>query len=1009
MTGEWYKQKFGGMNLDKDVRRLQPGEYRMLTNGIPVQSRLSSEPGVDGNIANIVGNTAATAATAYLPTGGTNRVVGSLEDRVGDRAFWFVANTTPDYDSIYQYTTSGGIVLIMRNTLLGLSSATFVSADIVGDLLTYTTNLGDIIQINIADAIAGGIYTPLLNEIALIRMAPQAPLTLTPTGTSRSVNNIRYNTFQFYHRLVYRDNAYSPFGPVSQAVQSGATIDAIDVVTATAGIPATATKIEYGFKINGGNELTIYRSDDLPLSSSSHRFYNDTNLETVPDAEAVKWYDSVPLKAKALKFHENRLFAFGNTEGYTLTGAQLTGATAGITAGTGHVLKDDSVYGVAVQFHDWAGRIIGARKVGDVTVTRRNSGTGSLPSNKILVDLSAVATANIPSDAYSFSVLRTKNKSTSFFISSVSADVFYRTVKSDETASYDKTFASSFEQIYVDLTNLLKLEMGYTFSEGDRLKLWRSDGTTVLDLPITGQEGHYIIATHSEVTTATADLDATTADVLIFEIYTPKAAGLDLYYEVGHRAAINSPGTGSRAFASTSIIIPGDVYIASRTTLAGTSTAGTGYYIFTAVGYSPTDPDANTYSVRGSWQRPTTGGITFPDQFYSLAVESKSPNWATWADDVGRSVLYNADGSQQIEKKTIRFSNEYIENSRILGVNTFEALNEQALPADNGTPYALAPAEDILVAIFDIEAIALYIGQGFVNTSDGNQFLAKSDQVIGDDRRYSGSFGTMHPSTVITRSGRVYWLDFKKQVVIRRAQDGLTVISDYGISALIATLCEAYASVSASNSRISAGWDPQYECYTLCFYNLAAPTIEDSMTLYFHEKTNHWTCRSDLRPEFFGILFNKQFHFLSGALWIQATEAQYNKFFNTQYNRTLAIEIAPQESLEKIWEAIEVDAESIYVTAGTNEDIVLLYQLPGGTLENRINYLDFRLRGSAWRSSFFRNLNDANFSSVTESKYKSAHNTRGQSAYISITYNGTDRNPMKSISVFYRPSLNTTP
>lgn len=999
------KQEFQRMNLDSDVRGLKRGDYRKLTNGITVTSKGASRNGLDGNVCNIAGNTAQTqGGTAALPTG-SNRVVGALEDRVGGRLFYFVGHAdTPANDAIYQYVQGSGITLVMRSVLFGFSSATFVSADIVGDLLTFTTGLGEILQINVADAIAGGIYTPALEQVTLIKRGPQVPLTLTPTGASRTVNNIRYNTFQFYHRFIYRDNAYSVFSPVSQALQTtGSSIDAIDVLTPTANIPVTATKVEYAFKKNGTNELTIYRSDTLPLGTGSHRFYNDTNLETVPDSETTSWFDSVPLKSKALKFHENRLFLFGNTEGYTLTGSPLSEATAGTTDGTGAVLKDDSVYGVAVQFYDEPGRIIGLRKVTDVTTPKRDVGATGPDSKKITVDLSMVATANIPEEAYHYSVLRTKNKSVSHFISSVTADIWFRKELADGTYEYlhGNLAATSgrYPEILIDLANLTTLDMGYTFNDGDRLRIWSSNGD-VAEYSIIGQEGKWAIARYIDDGKIALSTTAR-GDISVFEIYTPKTNDVELYYEVGHRAAINAPGTGSRAFSSTTVIIPGDVYIAGRSTAEG-STAFGFYKSYAATGFSGSNPDVNTEAFISAT------GPTFPNLFYSMSNAIRNPKWSIWADGVGRSVGYTADGALQIAKKAVRFSNEYIQNSRQLGLNTFGALDEQYLSVDNGTPKALASAGDVLVALFDIESVALYIGEGFISTAEGNQFLAKTDQVIGDDRRYTGGFGTSHPATVVSRDGRVYWLDIKKQAVIRRGQDGLTPISDYGLKSFIGLLCDTYNSLSESNVRLTAGWDPQHECYCLCFFNTAAPTIANSMTLYFHEKSNAWLCRTDLRPEFFGTLFNRQITFLNGALWTQAIESMYNNFFGVQYDRQLDCEIG-QDSLEKIWEAIEVDAEAIYTTAGTNEDVVLLYHIEGGTLQNRINYLDFNLRGSAYRASFFRNLNDASMGSVTESKYKSAHNTRGQSAFLKINYKGTDQNPMKSITVFFRPSMNSTP
>jgi len=96
-----------------------------------------------------------------------------------------------------------------------------------------------------------------------------------------------------------------------------------------------------------------------------------------------------------------------------------------------------------------------------------------------------------------------------------------------------------------------------------------------------------------------------------------------------------------------------------------------------------------------------------------------------------------------------------------------------------------------------------------------NQFLTKTDNVIGDVRRYLGGNGSIHPASVVSRDGKVYFLDARKGQAIRRSQDGLTRISDYGMRGLISTYCNTHATLATS--RIIAGWDPQYDCYGLSF------------------------------------------------------------------------------------------------------------------------------------------------------------------------------------------------
>ena len=110
-----FKQLFQRMELDKDVRSLQPGEYRKLTNGItdpPASSSYTNA--LRGVLHSLFGN----AIVSYSLPAGTNKCIGFLEDRVGNRCFYFVANSTSaTNNSIYQYA-NGSITLVLRGSQL---------------------------------------------------------------------------------------------------------------------------------------------------------------------------------------------------------------------------------------------------------------------------------------------------------------------------------------------------------------------------------------------------------------------------------------------------------------------------------------------------------------------------------------------------------------------------------------------------------------------------------------------------------------------------------------------------------------------------------------------------------------------------------------------------------------------------------------------------------------------------------------------------------------------------
>lgn len=1059
------------MNLDADVRSLQPGEYRKLTNGITVPPASSDYANaLKGVLHSLFGN----AVVSYSLPAGTNVCVGFLEDRVGERAFFFVANSTSAANnSIYQYA-GGSITLVYRSSVLDFVSTDFIDADIYGDTMIFTNGRTETYKIDVALAIAGATYTDpeVLEEITLIKPPPMLPVTLIPGYLSTVLSNrVAGNYFSFFYRYVYENNDYSVFSPSSKCTNSWAdpaiTVDyvtdqnwvlsgltAVDGVTLVAGdrilvvanttesengiytaaagawsratltagdvptetfvlvtsglqrystvwqfvdtgsvtigtddmfwrqidgpnyidvamphtVPATVTKIEYAVRVNGGNELFVYR-EERPAFTTSHDFFNDSYLYTVPDSEAFKWNDSVPLVSESVKIFKNRAFLFNNTEGYAhasdeqvvLTIDSQSPILAAVTdTKTFRARKAGGNYSVGLIFKDFAGRHSGVQCAANISILDSYTTLGNIRVN----------TTGITPPAWAdyFSIAVTKCTNVSYFLKDTTVDVYFYLLKTDGTYTYSKSYGGMTGTM-IDISSLTKNKRGYTFSQGDRVKIYYSPvfgyAPTIIDVDIKAQEGRFIFTrVLSELTLASA------ATNLIFEIYTPRTNTIDEYFEIGQQHAIADMAAGN-------YLLTGDVDVVHR---IGYSDAS----------YSASDPDANSYIANSI--------------NYLESMNAWDTNFDKWVTGFGRSMA-KSDSLEVLKKAYVRFSNEYIQNAAFFGLNTFDALDEYPMPVENGIGLILAKANDVLVAIHETQSASLYIGEGFVNTTNDNNFLAKTDSVIGDDRQYAGGYGCQRKSTVVARKGRIYFLDERQGVVVRRSQDGLTPISDYGVRGLISTLCIAHEALGAS-SRIIGGWDPQYDCYCLSFIDTSGPS---GYTLYFHENSNSWVCLTDERPEFWGIFDKKKIGFLDGALWLQSIETNYNLFFGVQYNRRLEFEISPMQSVVHLWDAVEVDVPSIYSTAGTNEDVLLLYHTNGGTLQTRINYLDFQLKELVYRSSFFRDLNDINFQNTTESKYKSPNQIRGQSAFMVITYNGTDKNVMKSITVFYTPSMNSNP
>jgi hypothetical protein len=1091
------KQTFQKMNLDADVRLLQQGEYRLLENGIPLQPS-SSVGSLRGVISNIFGNEQITNAS--LPSG-TNKVIGFLSDKIGNRAFFFVWNNTASNYCIFQYK-NGIITLVMQSAVLDFASTDIISADIVGDVLFWANHRSDTKRIDVVKAMAGGTYTPTLVELALIKQPPLLPLTLAlEYDATKEANNLAGNYFQFYHRYIYENNDESVFGPCSRTTNSFAypataqsySVDSVSTIynivlsgsqivdgvfyssgvvlltsqtnpvengiwsvnpsgawtrsllangaTTTSnlfvysriydglnnsgtiwkiktpgGVVGTASlvfiridgpnvirvtkqsepssvvikQVDFAVRINGGNELIVYRSEKIGAFSTSHTFINDSYLFTVPDSDSFTWNHSIPLKSRSLNIFKSRLFLFNNTEGYNHTTTTKLGLVASNITPPARLIyssaKSGGVYLVGIVFFDLFRRHSGVKCESSITIPDSAPSLSPTTNYNIFVDTSTVS-SDVPSWATHFSLMVTKCQNYDYFLDGWTVDIYHFYKKENGDFVYDKLItAINSTGTLLDISDRTRNNQGYTFTKGDRVKIYNigasSSYTEIIDVEIIGQEGKFLI------TRVLTELKLSIAlnDNRKYEIYTPKKPISDQFYETGFTFPINQIGVGFFLNGdvennSTPVYLQAAPFIFDGTPVS---------LPVPGLGYSTIQPYNNVYLRY------------FMRHIQSMNIWQK--NYAKWVTQAGRGLVKS--DSRQLGKSTyIRFGQQYIQNANFFGLNVFYALDEYALPLENGHGVALVDAAQVMVAVCEAETASVYIGEAFVNTTDQNNFIAKTDSVVGDTQKYLGGHGCIHPLSIVERNSRVYFLNARKGAIIRRSQDGLTVISEYGVRALVAELCEYHTVEIPNFSRIVATWDPQYDCYVISFVDLSL--TRNPTTLYFHEQGNSWVCKSSEGPDFCGMLEQRKFGFRAGAMWRQSLQSNYNKWFGVQYDRVLNIEQG-SDSLEKVWESLEVDVESIYNSNSSNE--LVMFVIINGALFTQINYKDFVLRGSAWRSAFFRWLGDANFPDQTISKYSSPARPRSQSITLQIFSNvNTNGNPMRSITTFFRRSPNTMP
>lgn len=143
MTLEKKQFTNGGLNTDDEARLLAPNDYRYALN---VRSGSAEDADV-GSITNTKGNT---LISFDLPTG-TNKSMGTYEDKKNKRLLYLVYNSNTDHQILEYDISSNSISLILQSEFIALDSSSPIShINLIDDkLLHWVDNFGDPHKLNI--------------------------------------------------------------------------------------------------------------------------------------------------------------------------------------------------------------------------------------------------------------------------------------------------------------------------------------------------------------------------------------------------------------------------------------------------------------------------------------------------------------------------------------------------------------------------------------------------------------------------------------------------------------------------------------------------------------------------------------------------------------------------------------------------------------------------------------------------------------------------------------------
>ena len=492
--------------------------------------------------------------------------------------------------------------------------------------------------------------------------------------------------------------------------------------------------------------------------------------------------------------------------------------------------------------------------------------------------------------------------------------------------------------------------LNYSFVDGDRMRLIRKmdDGTVYADTYDAAIIGYLSNPKISNVETPGEFLKISkiapfssvdySSKYFVIEIYRSgqqSAGGIgenETFYEFGEQYPILNPETEQRVHGgqvtnqSEDYVTPaefnfyeGDSYFRSRT--VALSETGIG-----------------TFNVQDR---------NFVD-FYTSAVNSIQ----------GRPNLIDENSRPTFFPAVIRFSQAYVPNTNINGLNRFPSVNLFEVDASAGIIKRMGVRDRQLV-IFQEYRTGFSPLFSQIQKDGANNVVVQTDKLLNPVQYYSGNWGIGTASeSLVYFNYSFYFCDTNKGVMLRLSKDGLTPISTiYKINSWGTTQIP----LRTGNYKIYGAYDQKINNY-ICA--LEATDTEPAYTIAFNENANHFESFLSYKPEMMCTLGTLLVTFKNGELYTHDSET-YNNFYNVQYPSTISLLFNSNPQIKKTFNAISYQSNEYWVS-DIEGDILTSNINPQTNLPtiSKLRDFDYELQENVRYAAFLRDINSNTDSNI---------------------------------------------
>jgi len=377
---------------------------------------------------------------------------------------------------------------------------------------------------------------------------------------------------------------------------------------------------------------------------------------------------------------------------------------------------------------------------------------------------------------------------------------------------------------------------------------------------------------------------------------------------------------------------------------------------------------------------PATGSMANGDIYHiTRYVDAGSdqiyPMESMWASDFydsevwGQGKIGLVDNIGKAEVNNIRYSDQFIQATKVNGLNKFQLLNYESVTNKFGRVSAIVEIGHTLRVYLESNGISIPVGRTSYSDATGNDMVVASDKILGVQRIDSEGYGTVFPESICKVGTHVYFFDSRKGCFIRDSLNGAYPISgkfsmeggtaDFKMEGFFKNKAAAIKDGGESNFHVFTGWDETKKLLIVAFDDIVIG--DDDEIVAFHEPSNRWATflirennevTLNTKPSWWSKSGNNLFSYYNGDVYIHDESAGYCNFYGIQRGIEYRVYSSDANNQIKLYEAI-----GVHCNQKLSLEVIYVYtdEVVGGYMQSRIPSAWWKKIEGVYMAPYLRN------------------------------------------------------